>query len=43
MLQRLGDRYPESQKTWMTANARIQVRDPLAEAATWCAAARAIS
>jgi hypothetical protein len=33
MLQRLGNRYPESQKTWMTANARIQVRDPLAEAA----------
>jgi hypothetical protein len=34
MLQRLGNRYPESQKTWMTANARIQVRDPLAEAAS---------
>src|SRR6478672_1470325 len=34
MLQRLGNRYPDSQKTWMTANARIQVRDPLAEAAS---------
>ena len=34
MLQRLGNRYPDSQKTWMAANARIQVRDPLAEAAS---------
>jgi len=34
MLQRLGNRYPDSQKTWMAANARIQVRDPLAQAAS---------
>ena len=27
MLQRLGKRYPESQKSWMAANQRIQVRD----------------
>jgi len=32
MLQRLGNRYPESQKTWTAANTRIQLRDPLAEA-----------
>jgi hypothetical protein len=34
MLQRLGNRYPESQKTWTAANTRIQLRDPLAEAAS---------
>ena len=34
MLQRLGNRYRESQKAWMAANARIQVRDPLAEVAS---------
>src|ERR1044072_1762382 len=36
MLQRLGNRYPDSQKTWMTANTRIQVRvhDPIAQAAS---------
>lgn len=34
MLQRLGNRYPESQKTWMAANSRIQLRDPLAAAAS---------
>jgi hypothetical protein len=33
MLQRLGNRYRESQKAWMAANTRIQVRDPLAETA----------
>jgi hypothetical protein len=31
MLQRLGNRYPDSQKTWMAANTRVQVRDPLTE------------
>jgi hypothetical protein len=34
MLQRLDNRYPESQKTWTAANTRIQLRDPLAEAAS---------
>jgi hypothetical protein len=34
MLQRLGNRYPESQKTWTAANTRIQLRDPLAEVAS---------
>ena len=34
MLQRLGNRYQESQKAWMAANTRIQVRDPLAQAAS---------
>src|SRR4051812_24021191 len=27
MLQRLGNRYPESQKSWMSANERIQSRE----------------
>jgi len=27
MLQRLGKRYPESQKSWMAANERVQVRE----------------
>jgi hypothetical protein len=31
MLQRLGNRYPESQKTWMAANTRIQAHDALAQ------------
>jgi hypothetical protein len=31
MLQRLGNRYQESQKTWMAASAQIQVRDPLTQ------------
>jgi hypothetical protein len=34
MLERLKNNYPESQKTWMAANARIQVRDPLTQAAS---------
>jgi hypothetical protein len=36
MLQRLGNRYPDSQKTWMAANTRIQVQvhDPIAQAAS---------
>src|SRR3954462_6853641 len=34
MLQRLGNRYPESQKPWTAATPRIQLRDPLAEAAS---------
>lgn len=33
MLQRLGNRYQESQKAWMAANTRIQVRDSYAETA----------
>src|SRR5688572_26844341 len=33
MLQRLGNRYQESQKAWMAANARIEIRDEFAEAA----------
>src|SRR3954468_19477636 len=28
MLQRLGNRYPESQKTWTAGNTRIQLRYP---------------
>jgi hypothetical protein len=34
MLERLGERYLESQKAWMAANARVQVRDSLADAAS---------
>jgi hypothetical protein len=34
MLQRLGNRYQESQKAWMAANTRIQLRDPLGHAAS---------
>ena len=34
MLERLGERYGESQKAWMAANARVQVRDSLADAAS---------
>src|SRR5215210_4183244 len=33
MLQRLGNRYEESQKAWMAANIRVQVRDSYAERA----------
>jgi hypothetical protein len=33
MLQRLGNRYEESQKAWMAANTRIQIRDSYAETA----------
>ena len=33
MLERLGGRYGESQKAWMTANARMQASDSLAEVA----------
>jgi uncharacterized protein len=34
MLERLGERYLESQKAWMAANARVQVHDSLADAAS---------
>jgi len=33
MLQRLGNRYPESQNTWLAANTRMQIHDPLIEVA----------
>jgi hypothetical protein len=33
MLQRLGNRYPDSQKTWTAANMRMQGRDSLARSA----------
>ena len=33
MLQRMGNRYEESQKAWMAANARIQLRDQVDEIA----------